>query len=259
MEIKQQKIKEYHQSELHTFLKCGLQWFFRYVEGIKAPPKAALTVGSSVDAAVSRNLMDKIETGKDLPLDDVLDVYDTDFELRKADTEWGSDDPGKQKDMGAQLVKAHHIVIAPKIKPLTVQEKFVLETDRGFNLAGQIDITTEDGYVVDTKTSKARYQPDAVSRALQPAMYDLAYESIHGKKAKGFRYDVLVKPTKTKGPDVQQVHGQVTAEDRDWLFMTIDSVDRAINAEIFLPAPEGSFYCSEKWCGYWDRCKGAKK
>lgn len=253
------KVREYHQSEIQTFLKCGLQWFYRYVEGIKTPPKSALTVGSSVDAAVSRNLIEKIDTGTDLPLSEVLDAYSTDFDVRKIETDWDGEDPGKQKDLGAKLVEAHHSNIAPSIQPATVQEKFVLETDRGFNLAGQIDVTTQDGLIIDTKTAKSKYAEDAISKALQPAMYDFAYESLHGKKASAFRYDVLVKPTKTKGAEVQQVQSQVTEADREWLFLTIDNVDRAINAGILLPAPENAWWCSKDWCGYWDRCKGAKK
>lgn len=250
---------EYHQSELQTFLKCGKQWEFRYLFGIKIPPKAALTVGSSVDAGVTTNLVQKVKTEKDLPLNDVLDAFSTDFDIRAKETEWDDDDPGQQKDVGAQLLKVHHEKIAPMINPASVQERFVIETDAGYNLGGSIDLTEKDGTVADTKTSRTRYQEDAISRAFQPAMYDFAYEAIKGKKAKGFRYDVLVKPTKTKPADFQQIGAVVTDSDREWLFGAIENVDKAIKAGVALPAPEGAWWCSKDWCGYWSMCKGKNK
>ena len=84
--------RRYHQSEIATFLKCPKQWEFRYVQGLKTPPRAALTVGSSVDAAVTHNLIEKLKTGTDLPTQSVLDAYSTDFDTKAKETEWGDDD-----------------------------------------------------------------------------------------------------------------------------------------------------------------------
>jgi CRISPR/Cas system-associated exonuclease Cas4 (RecB family) len=248
----------YNQSELKAFLKCGKLWEFRYLRGIKQAPNAALTVGSSVDSAVTANLAQKVVSGTDLSKEEVLDRFSDDFDARKAETEWGECAPGDQKDMGAKLVALHHETVAPKILPETVQESFLLELEGEYDLHGTIDHVEKDGTVVDTKTSRLKYEPDAIAGSLQPAMYDFAYEATRGRPAKGFRYDVLVKPTQTRGPAFQQVEGKVTNEDREWLFDTINQVHKAIQAGIAMPAPEGSWYCNRKWCGYWDRCKGRK-
>jgi CRISPR/Cas system-associated exonuclease Cas4 (RecB family) len=257
--MENKNIKEYHQSEIQTYLTCGKQYEFRYIMGIKTPPKAALTVGSSVDAGVTRNLAQKIETQKDLSVDEVLDVYSTDFDIRADETEWGEDDRGQQKDVGAKLIKLHHETFAPKIDPATVQEKFIIETDAGFNVGGTIDLTEKNGIIADTKTAKSKYDDDAVFRALQPAMYDFAYEALNGKKAKAFRYDVLIKPTKTLPARAQQIEAQVTIDDRAWLFETIHAVDKGIKAGVALPAPEKSWVCSPEWCGYYSQCKGKNR
>lgn len=252
---------KYHQSEIQTFLKCPKQWEYRYVLGIKTPPKAALTVGSAVDAAVTHNLVEKIKTGQDLPAEAVLDTFSTDFDTKAQETEWGTDDKGKQKDMGAQLVKAHHEKIAPGINPATVQESFEITTDAGYDLGGTIDFVEKSGIIADTKTSKTAYDADAVTRALQPALYDFAFEALYNQKAQGFRYDVLIKPTKTIGPRIQQVSGTVTTEDREWLFDTINNVHKAIQAGVSTPAPDGAWWCSKDWCGYAGICpkfKGRK-
>jgi putative RecB family exonuclease len=245
--------RKYHQSEIQTFLKCPKQWEFRYVQGIKTPPKAALTVGSSVDAAVTYNLLEKLKTGVDLSTESVLDTYSTDFDTKAKETEWGEDDAGKQKDLGAALVKLHHLEAAPTINPATVQESFVIETDAGYDLGGTIDLTEKSGVIADTKTAKASYSEDSISRALQPALYDFAYEALHKKPAEGFRFDVLVK---TKVPKLQRIQAKVTPRDREWLFDTINNVHKAIGAGIATPAPDGAWWCSKDWCGYWSICKG---
>lgn len=247
---------KYHQSEVQTFLKCGKQWEFRYLLGIKTPPKAALTVGSAVDAAVTRNLAQKVASGTDITEEEVTDVCACDFDARSKDTEWGEDDPGKQKDMALQLVKAHHKELAPSILPESVQEEFHIETDAGYDIGGTIDLTEKSGVIADTKTSKQKYAEDAVINGLQPAMYDFAYEALRGQKAKAFRFDVLIKPTKTIGPRTQQIEAPVPGESREHLFEAINNMHKAIQAGVTLPAPEGAWWCSKDWCGYWSMCKG---
>jgi CRISPR/Cas system-associated exonuclease Cas4 (RecB family) len=250
---------KYHQSEIKTFLRCGKMWEFRYELGIKIPPSAALTVGSSVDHAVSENLSKKLSGGAGMSREEVLDQFSQDFERRAVDTAWDEMDPGEQKDVGVKLVELHHSVVAPKIEPASVQESFEIRTDAPYDLGGTIDHTERSGMIVDTKTSRIAYDENAVTRSLQAAMYDYAYEAINGEPAQGFRYDVLIKPTARQPARLQQVTGKVTAADRKWLFETTARVHRAISSGVALPAPEGSWFCSAKWCGYWHMCKGKKE
>jgi len=253
-----------HQSEVQAYLKCGLMWQYRYVDGLKMPPKAALTLGSAVDAAVTKNLQQKIESNLDMPTEAVLDAFSSDFDTRAKETEWDPDeDAGKEKDKGVQMVRAHHEHAAPKIQPETVQESFVIETDAGYDLGGTIDLVEKSGVIADTKTAKAAYAENAIERAMQPALYDFAYEALRGKPAEGFRYDVLVKPTAKKPAEYKPVAGKVTAEDREFLFLTINNVHKAMEAGIAMPAPEapGVWWCSRGWCGYAAICpkfKGRK-
>lgn len=247
-------VPQYHQSALLMYLRCGLQYEFRYVKGIKVPPSGALTLGSSTHAAIARNLIVKKENGVGITKEEALDVYSTDFEIRSQETDWKEDDAGEQKDMGARCVEAHHTQIAPEIDPDAVEESFVIETDAGYNLGGTLDVIDKSGLIRDAKTSKNKYDDNSVSGAMQPAVYDFAYEQTRGKKATGFQYDVLIK--KKKGVETQKVAGVVSDADRQWAFKTINKVHKAIQSGNFLPADEDSWVCSEKWCGYWGICKG---
>lgn len=251
---------QYRQSQIHLALKCMKAHNFRYGLNIKTPPKAAPELGSSVDATNTRNLIQKIETKTDLPESEMLEVFSQDFDIRAQNIEWGKDNAGKQKDIGVGLVKLLHKEFSPAITPFKVQENFTLITDAGYDLTGQIDYVdiVKKGrhvkhVVSDLKTSKLSYHEDAISRAIQPAIYDFAYEALFGKKADSFRYDVLVKKTT---PVAQRVQAEVTAADRAWAFDTINNVHKAIEAGIDTPAPDGAWWCSADWCGYWNICKG---
>lgn len=248
---------KYSQSEINLFLKCGRAWEYRYVMGLKTPPKAALTLGKSVDKAVTANFIEKIKTGADLPMAAVLDAYSTAFESERLATEWEDEDPGEQKDMGVKLVKLHHEQAAPSIVPVTVQEEFVIETDAGYDLGGTFDVTDSAGRIRDTKTANKSYSGEELG-GVQPLLYDFAYEAIHGKPATGFVFDVLVK---NKAPKLQTLEGKPTADDRAHLFDTISQMHKAIQAGVALPAPDGAWWCSQKWCGFANVCpkfKGKK-
>ncbi len=253
------KKKEYHQSEVQTFLKCGKQWEFRYLRGLKTPPKSALTIGSAVDSAVNTNLVEKVKTGALLSKEAVLDFYSADFEKRAVDTEWAGDDKGEQKDIGAKLTAIHCDSVAPKINPVTVQEKFSIELDEGFDIGGTLDLTDQEGRIRDTKTTSRQQAGNySVSGSLQPAIYDFAYEVLKGKPSTGFTFDLLVKPTKTLPAESRELTGKVTNDDRLWLFDAIKNMHKAIEAGVALPAPENAWWCSKDWCGYWSICKGKK-
>ena len=253
--------KLFRQSEIKTFLMCGKRWEFEYALGIKRPSNPTATVGAVVDTGVSKNLAQKVTSGVDLSLDAVLSIGSDDFDKRKAETEWAPDDDlGQAKDHAVNILRLHHTVLAPKMKPVTVQEKFHIETDGGFDLSGTIDYTLAGGIIGDTKTtSRARASSFVVERAFQPAMYDYAFRALHPDKTPAaFRFDIFTRPTKTLAAEYKPIEGKVTISDHEWLFASIDQVNKAINAGVALPAPEGSWHCSDKWCPYWAMCKGKR-
>jgi hypothetical protein len=253
------KKKVYHQSEIKTYLMCGKRWEFEYVHGLRGLSSPEATIGSSADAAISMNLAQKVETKTDLPVEQLLDNCSADFEKRKLETAWDpEDDQGQSKDHAISIVKLFQSKVAPFIRPKRVQEKFLIETDGGFDLGGTIDYRDIDGWIGDLKTtSRQRASSFVVSRSFQPAMYDYAARAIDPVSPHvGFRFDIFTRPTKTLPAEYKPVSGVVTSQDHEWLFLSIAQVHSAIQAGIALPSPEGSWYCSAKWCPYWGSCKG---
>ena len=132
--------KQLHQSGAEMLAKCGIAFEFRYILGIRRPPSAFLICGKSVDKGVTTDLDHKIRTGEleqeSVILDVVRDAVDNDPE--KDSIELEDDDAGKSvqqviadtKDKAVRLVKAHHGVVAPTIRPAQVARKFSIDLDR---------------------------------------------------------------------------------------------------------------------------------
>lgn len=192
-------------------------------------------------------------------LDEVLAVTSDEFEKLAIETEWDADEPKDgAKDQAIKLSRLHFEQVAPQINPVSVQEEFVVEMEGlDYDVGGAIDLTDQNGFIRDTKTSSrqasGRYQ---IERSFQPTMYSFAYEAVHGKKPKGFVFDILKKPSVKLPAEYEQRTGIVTDSDVNWLFNSINRVHTAIGAGVALPAPEGAWWCSKDWCGYWSMCKG---
>lgn len=247
----------YHQSEIKDTLKCGIYAEFRYLQGLPTPARSAATVGNVVDSTVNHLLRKKIK-GESPTLEEALDVASSEFESRRQSTQiW--DEPADQlKDSALTIVKLFQIQVAATIEPETVQEEFVIDTDRDYMLGGTIDYTDKRGFLGDIKTaSPTRASSYIVNGALQPALYHYAYTALRGREPVAFRFDVMTRTTNGTTA-YKPVSGQVTQADLEFAFRTIDQVHAYRKAGIALPAPEGSWWCSKKWCPFWDLCKGKK-
>lgn len=253
---------EITQSMVHLYEKCGRAFQFRYMEGLKIAPQSALTVGRSVDEGITHNLLQKIHSEKDVSTEEVVDVVVTTFNREASETDWQGEDPGVQKDIAVKLVSVHHKELAPAIAPKAVQVKLQAELS-DYILGGTLDLIEKDSTIVDSKTSKDKYDDDSVGKSLQPAVYTYLYEKNYGTTSKGFRYDVMVKPkelkTKSVPPSTQKVFGEVSEKQKAVALMRADALHKAIKSGAFHYAPDGAWNCSQKWCGYWNICERGGK
>lgn len=246
---------KYHQSEIKDYLKCGLYHQFRYRDGLRSPSMSAATVGNTVDSTVNHILGQKIK-GETTTLEEALDVASANFEAMRPGTVW-DESPDQMKNSSMSIVKLFVIQVAPGIQPMTVQENFKIETEH-YDLGGTFDYTDIHGYLGDIKTaSPTRAKQHVVNGASQPAMYTYAYTALRGTPPKGFKFDIMTRVT-NGSPQYIPILGVVTQADQEFFFQTVNAVHKAIQAGVAVPAPEGSWWCSKKWCPYWDRCKGRK-
>lgn len=253
-------------SRINTFLRCEMQYFFRYVMDLIRPPDTVpLMVGTQVHKSVEHNMSQKIESHEDLQEGEVLDHFSTNFDEAKHSTVWYPDEkPGEVKDRAVNIVKEHHKVVAPQIQPIHSELEFVMKlTDYPFPFQGFIDIIQEDHTICETKTIGKSIKEPSADHLLQGTLYSLGYRWSFQAET-GIRYDYLVK---NKKPKVLTFERQVTNSDILYLRTLIDRVAARVTRAMNIKDPEpermvthflpsrGGWICSRRQCGYWELCE----
>lgn len=247
-------------SSVTTYLRCGQQWFFAYVAGVKMPPSLRAIRGIAVHRAVEWNMSQKIRSYQDLPVDEVLDAFSDswDFESIGAPEKDDNETAGQIKDKGYDLIKLYHEKVAPKIQPILVEEPIQFKiNDQVYS--GQIDIAERamlpkdleiNGarpklVVRDTKTTKRTPKEDAYMLAMTG--YALSQRQKTGEVEGDIVLDYLVA---TKEPQYKEIrYGGPVSDDQIRKFANIvQSVGSSIKAGRFPPNGLVSGACT--WCGY---------
>lgn len=267
------KIDHLSPSQINTYLKCSLQWFWRYHEGIKIPPKGIMTQSNCIHSSVELNFRQKIDTFLDLPISDVLDNFSTEFNERKHKTAWFKDDkPSAFKDQGINLLGGYQNTIAPTIQPTHVEHEFKIHFDNfDIPLIGRMDLLHSERIADNKCTGKA---PSVIAQeaedSLQLTAYALAYRAEFHRPEKGVSIIALFRPKKVKDqlshpfvkkpPKEKVPHIETFSATRDMnainrYLKLMAHVKNAIENDIYFPCDPGNWWCSENFCGFFHRCR----
>jgi hypothetical protein len=238
------------------FLRCPRQYEFRYIEGLKIPPSGAMVQSRVWHETLENNYKQKITSDTDLPLPDMQEYFAARYDevLGNEEVTFEEDEnPARLKDQGVSIVSAHHKIIAPRVRPAIVEEKFLISLgdDFPYELMGIWDLIEADGTIVDNKAYKRTPSQEDIDRDLQFTLYSLGYRASKKQIEKGIRMDAVIK---NKQPRAVQLRTSRTNEDCRWLLSLIEKVVQAIQSGTFYPNPSG-WHCSPKFCGYWEKCK----
>lgn len=241
-------------SSVATFLRCGQQWFYAYVERIVSPPSIRQTLGVAAHAAIEHNMSQKSYSGTDLPEEEVLDSFSDHWDRLVVDVEDKQDeDPGKAKDSGSKLVRLHHREVAPGIQPFWVEEPVQFAVN-GIPYSGTIDLVDDRNRIRDWKTTKRT--PTQANYLLQMTGYALAYRQLTGEVESEVVLDYLIR---TKLPQYLPVASGGPIDNTS-IVKFADIVERvysAIDAGHFVPNGLVNNACS--WCGYRNICPAYRK
>jgi len=245
--------RRFSASQLGTWNRCQLQWFFRYVEGIKSPPAVAMIVGTGCHAGIEANLTAKM-AGQSMAFEEVGELSRD--AVRR---EWGKEAPSDgadpnaladATDQAAGLAIVHARDAAPEIVPIALEQKLEVDfPDYDFGILGYIDVL-EDGRIRDTKSAGKKPSAgaaDSGDHANQLTLYSLAT---------GIPDVVLDYLVKNKTPTYERRQGTPRhAGDYVQLLDRFQRMYDGIESGVFAPAEPGHWVCSPKFCGYWDRCE----
>ena len=239
-------------SQINTYLRCPAQYYYRYVRGMKIPPSSALTRGKCVHAGAEFNYRQKIESHKDIPVNEVTEYVASEFEAQADDTAGAKgEEPGKIKDVTISLSKTYHTLLAPSIQPILVEQEILLNIEPyDILLKGYVDLVDSNLWVRDTKTSARSPNADVLDKSLQLSAYAYSMQKITGDMPKGVALDYVVA---TKVPKVVTLEGTRTQQQVDRFVSIAGRVGRAISEGCFYPS-EQNFLCSPERCGYWKIC-----
>jgi CRISPR/Cas system-associated exonuclease Cas4 (RecB family) len=209
-------------------------------------------LGSAFHSAEATNDTQKIVSDVDLPVDEVCDVFSTQFDEGGHETLFMQDeDKGRLKDDGYGLIQCYHKVMTPNIHPKAVEAKFELKlsnTDMVF--AGKMDVITKDNKIIERKTKRARPSSVEGSHKLQLTAYQAGYLVTYKEKPKEARLDYCIMK---KTPECLSYVVDVTDTDIEYLVNMINLVKESVDKGVFIPN-RSSFMCSSKYCQYTELC-----
>jgi len=257
-------------SKLRMIHRCGMQYHYRYPQKMKLPPGVSRYVGSAVHWPIEIDLRTKMVTGELISTEEVRDLAAEDLEalweeqapvLFEEELELGQRKMrGQAKDKAVDLAVLHHEVVAPKRYPEAVEQPFIIEVPgRDWRMQGFIDVREPDA-VWDTKTGKKSPSKNSAHESIQLTAYGLHLRTEEGKgrapAVLGEDHLIRTPGGEKTAPQVYHKPRTTTRDDPDFLAL-LQRGQLAydyVKAGKFLPAAEDSWWCSERWCGYWNIC-----
>lgn len=240
-------------SQIETYLRCGEAYRRRYVEGERIPPGIVAVQGTGVHAGAEVNFRQKILTGSDLPVRDIIDASVDGFD-RQLKEGWTVDPEGPSvgdaRDQLASLATVLAKEVCPEYQPTHVEQTVRIELPGAYDMLGVVDLAA-DGKVIDFKTTAKTMSQSQVDKSPQITFYAAAHRILTGSIAEEVVIENLVKTKKPK-----RVRIASTRDKRDFaaLAARINAVSAGIQAGVFVPAEQGSWMCSQRWCGYYESC-----
>lgn len=195
---------------------------------------------------------------------------------------------GRTLDEATRATVLHHRHVAPRIEPYELEARltfYLPELDR--EIISYVDVIERDGWIRDTKTSGRRPSGDVAQNSDQLALYALGHREAYKSESPGQSLDYLVlsqakdkaRAAKSKRKKAEQAslavahevnapvllgdegadsavrfNGTQSRDDQARVVLRMQEAAAGIEAGLFPPAPQGSWWCAPKWCGYFHTC-----
>lgn len=250
-------------TQIDMYFRCGWQYYLRYVLGIKSPPGVALVDGTSHHKTLHNNNKYKIKTGKDRPVKYLVQKFCDEFSTEAKTipkSEWRLAETTKDKviNRGKLIQTQYHKHFAPNLVPKFCEHEVRFKVGK-ITVLGYIDVGGIYSHVkgvFDYKTS-ARLKSDAELKS-SAALSHYGWEALsllncNWRNPPHVGYCILKKTGDSK-PLFQST--PLMAYRIKWYRQQVLSVANSISLGSFPVRSGVGWECCEKYCGYWDRCRG---
>jgi hypothetical protein len=253
-------LRYFSPSQMNTFLTCGLRYYYHYIEGLNIPPGWYMTLGSSVDVAVTLGYEFKIQTGRDTPEDVLTDMFVEDLKAREGETDWTENDKHATEKLGLGMLKVFADEVQPQRVPLRTQHRHLVQfqAGTGYGLYGIRDTDMDGDEVVDLKTTTRAKTADDLKDDFQLNAYGVSYMDEYGLMP-DVGHDTLLR--NKKGTEFGWAAARFKPSDQAVarFLKTLAMVADAVHRGVFLPPSPASMHyfrktCSESSCGFFQHC-----
>lgn len=261
-------------SQVNTYRRCPLQYYFRYIKNLIRAPSASQAEGNAIHKSVAVGHEEFVKSGK-VPLDILLDAYNDFWKNIKKDIDWKAEEDVVSEDL---IERRDHIFLSqyndhfiPNLQPRIddsgpcVERRFWVTVGQArVPVLGFIDLVAKnetrfmdkkspDGSgeeeVIDHKvTTKSKTQSE-VDNDLQLSVYSRVMGLSH------VRFQCFVK---TKKPQIKAVAARRSEHSWKWAEFVITQIAECISKGVFPPGADG-WWCGPRWCGYYDMCRGRER
>jgi len=255
-------------TQINMYLRCGQQYYFRYVLGIKSPPGVNLVDGSSHHNTLDNNNKYKIKTGKDRPVKYLVQRFcdtfnDSAKEIPKREWKLAETTKDKVINRGKLIQTQYHKCFAPNLSPAFCEHEVKFKVGE-VEVLGYIDVGGDyidvnnkiiTG-VFDYKVSTRLKSDDELRGSVALSHY--GWEAVEllncdWNDPPHVGYCILKKTGDSK-PLFQSI--PLTAYRIKWYRQQVLSVANAISLGSFPVRSAVGWECCARYCGYWDRCRG---
>lgn len=271
-------------SQVSMYLRCSMQYFFKYVAKAPDQKKVSLAIGSGGHAAIEKATKRKIRNGVTVSPQEVTD-WASDFmdkELAEVPlSEIEKDmEPGEAKDKFIAATRVYQTRDAPKIKPIGAEVEFLLDLNE-FRpedaepmrpVYGKIDNVNEDSdtmivheqrrikvEVSDSKFVTRKRSQNEVNLSPQLSLYATVLKKVTGAWPTRLGYRQFHPGNTKDGPDsipllreAQYMTGEALDARMRRIAFQFARVEEGIRKGIFIPTDD-PITCS--WCPFRQRCQ----
>jgi CRISPR/Cas system-associated exonuclease Cas4 (RecB family) len=242
-------------AQLSCYARCPRKYRFKYVDGFEPEYRSVSMALGSVVHGVVQWWFERRRDGVEPTMETAMEILSADFAAATHDEiRWGQWTPSDLRDHAARLVRTF-IERFGELKVVDTEMSFDLdlydpETGECARrpLRGYFDFYLGAGRVLELKTARTDYGPLDLTTSMQFGAYLMAID----QHWRGGEMDVVVL-VKNRTPRVQQVRLRPNPRSERWFLTAAFSIERAIEAGLFPPAP--GYGCSG--CEYQRRCLGA--
>lgn len=255
-------VPHYSVSAINSYINCSLQYFFKYVEGLKpSHTSICLPFGTAYHTARAFVANAKFANAhlkrQDISLEEAVAIFADSFHAGIAQTEDLKADEGETaalEETGMRMVESLFNSLDPKEIVIETNKAFIVPVENvDTPLIGELDMLTRNPdngrlRIVDFKTAARKWPEDKAQKDLQASAYCMAFNAEYNTIPE-FRFEIC---TKTKKPEIQILDTERTEQDFAKFANIVRAVDHGIKSKVFIPN-SSSFFCSD--CPFKQHCE----